>query len=423
MDAPCILLGLALCAADPLYNGYARREMSERDPGDARPGGDSLHEEGASGCSAEGQPETDDPMDDHPRRELSNRTPVDARFLHASLAKKTKTVSSAPTTDKAMRKQQCITAEQHQADVVRDEQRFSLGNAVHTHSVASGRHAPRMMAPGSAAALLALAAVGARTPETTPAEALGGDSLEDQGAPGCSAEGQPETDDPMDDHPRRELSPVDARFLHASLQEKGHVYRCASRVLVVHPSLTALIGLCHDKYGLVPAGVLRVAQERGSAAHRDIEDYLNGRSDWPGPDTPVAAAWSLLKPALRAGARLYATEVTFTYQEVGGGFSLHGTADLVLYNDDGTIDIWDWKCSKGIVSDMRCQTELLAPLAGRTYADLHTLQLSGLALMAERSGFRVRHLVGGSLQAIHQRTGSWRVYSSTFSSEEKKLSV
>ena len=177
--------------------------------------------------------------------------------------------------------------------------------------------------------------------------------------------------------------------MHASLQEEGHVYRCASGQLVVHPSLTALIGLCHTlghtKYGLVPAGVLRAAQDRGTAAHRNIEGFLNGRSDWPGPDTPVAAAWSLLKPALHAGARLYATEVTFTYNEVGGGFSLHGTADLVLLNRDGTVDIWDWKCSKNLASDMRCQTPLLAPLAGRTYADLHTLQLSGLALMANCS--------------------------------------
>ena len=110
-------------------------------------------------------------------------------------------------------------------------------------------------------------------------------------------------------------SNTDKRDSDLSLQQKGHVYCHADGKTVHHPSLTATIGLCHNKWDCVPREVLQNACTLGTEAHKNIELYLNGKTVHPGTHTAVDAACGLLKPVLLDGTKLWRTECVFNYTE------------------------------------------------------------------------------------------------------------
>lgn len=93
------------------------------------------------------------------------------------------------------------------------------------------------------------------------------------------------------------------------------------------------------KEGWAEAG--RVACTEGTRMHKSIEDFYNGHE--VADDSPEYQQFLAFAPTVKG--KPYRAEWTVYHEE----FKLAGTIDMVFVLPDGTLEVYDWKRTKGLV--------------------------------------------------------------------------
>lgn len=129
----------------------------------------------------------------------------------------------------------------------------------------------------------------------------------------------------------------------------------------------------------------------GTLVHHYSEQLLCGLN----PDNPKDKRASLMVDSARRYIKSYTPNIIsaelIVYSEKYG---VAGQIDFITYNEDGTIDIWDWKTNKKIEMGNqwnRFYNPPLQKLADNVY-NKYSLQLSIYAKLLEDWGFMVRNL-------------------------------
>lgn len=111
---------------------------------------------------------------------------------------------------------------------------------------------------------------------------------------------------------------------------------------------------------------------------------------------------------------LLATEVILYSEE----YKIAGQADFLTFNPDGTVDVWDWKTSKRIVTGNQWDSYLLADLShlpNNNYTK-YSLQLSIYRKLLELWGIK-----GNKLYIVHVLPTKSTIYECPYMAREAEL--
>jgi len=147
--------------------------------------------------------------------------------------------------------------------------------------------------------------------------------------------------------------------------------------------------------------------EHGTRVHNAVEDIINGKDkpklEEERDNKKVEQVEIFLKEEIEEDL-VKDTELKIYSEELG----LAGTIDLIIYNEDGTVSLVDWKTNKAIKKKGFSGEKCKAPLADMDDCNYnkYLLQLSTYAYILEKQ----YDLETRDLKIVHLKEDSYKIY-------------